>query len=69
MEINIKRLVRIIVGVVILIIGIIGLFLPFLQGIAMILLGLHFICPNKTKIIVRKGKAFFNEKTKKRKRD
>ncbi len=62
MEAELKRVIRIILGVVILIAGIAGLFLPFLQGIIMIILGIHLISPEKGKIIVEKGKKLFNEK-------
>jgi|FLOH01.1.fsa_nt_gi uncharacterized membrane protein YbaN (DUF454 family) len=39
----IKRIFFLIIGIILILIGIAGLFLPFLQGIITILLGLYFI--------------------------
>lgn len=65
MKKELKKTARVILGVIILTIGIAGLFLPFLQGIIMIVLGIHFISPDKGKIIIKRVRKFFNEKFKK----
>lgn len=51
------RFAKKVLGVILIIIGIIGLFLPFLQGIAMILLGLMLLCG---KPVVRRCFLFLN---------
>lgn len=43
MEKNMKLLLRKILGIVLIIGGILGLFLPFLQGVVMILVGLALL--------------------------
>lgn len=40
-----RRLARIIIGFVLIVLGIVGLFLPFLQGIALIAAGLLLLAP------------------------
>lgn len=42
---RVRRLARIIGGVALIIAGVFGLFLPFLQGIAMIIAGLLLLAP------------------------
>jgi uncharacterized membrane protein YbaN (DUF454 family) len=43
MEWQIKKVVTLVVGWVLIAIGVVGLFLPFLQGILLILLGLYLL--------------------------
>ena len=66
---ELKKIIRVTSGVLILLLGIIGLFLPVLQGVAMIILGIHLIYPDKAKKIIRKGRKMFNGKFKKEKSD
>lgn len=47
-----KRIIRIISGYILIIFGIIGLFLPFLQGIALIFAGIMLISPSHGKKII-----------------
>ncbi len=43
---RVRRLVRIISGFALILVGIVGLFLPVLQGIAMIIAGLLLLAPD-----------------------
>lgn len=47
-----KRVLRIISGYILIAFGIIGLFLPFLQGIALIFAGILLISPSHGKKII-----------------
>ena len=55
-------MIRIFFGVVMVLAGFFGLFLPFLQGLAMIILGVYLIAPEKGRRIVSRGKELFNKK-------
>ena len=52
MEERIKRIIEIVIGILFIILGIIGLFLPFLQGILFILIGIALITHKSFKKIV-----------------
>ncbi len=69
MKKELKKIVRTSLGIIILLVGIAGLFLPFLQGIVMIVLGVHLIYPERGEIFVKRGKDFFNEKFRKEKKN
>ena len=45
-----KRFFRIVIGIFCLIVGVIGLFLPVLQGILFIIIGLLILAPESKKI-------------------
>lgn len=55
------ELIHIILGTILIVGGIIGLFLPFLQGILMILAGLYLLGGRK---LVKKIKNYFIKKDK-----
>jgi len=64
-----KRFVRILFGVIVLLVGVVGLFLPVLQDVVIIVLGLHLICPSKAAMILKRGRSLFYEKFGKKKGD
>lgn len=60
----IKRTAQIILGSIIILIGIAGLFLPFLQGILLIIIGINIISPYHGQRILKHIKNVW-DKTKK----
>jgi uncharacterized membrane protein YbaN (DUF454 family) len=52
---------RILFGILLVLLGILGLFLPFLQGIIMILIGLYLLFSSKLKYMKKEAN---NEKSK-----
>ncbi|MBN2094349.1 MAG: hypothetical protein JW740_03230, partial [Candidatus Zambryskibacteria bacterium] len=62
---KIKKYTRIGFGVVLIILGIGGLFLPILQGILLIILGIFIVSPQKGREIIRKFKIWRSRKNKK----
>lgn len=66
---RIKRLIRITIGILLIILGIIGLFLPFLQGILLIVAGLLILeYPPITKFVHKLKEKWKNRKRKKKQR-
>jgi len=57
---KLKRVLKIILGIIFLIIGVIGCFLPILQGWAFIFAGIVMIWPEKGKRLVNWLKAKIN---------
>ena len=43
MKKEIKKIIRITIGIILIIVGVFGLFLPLLQGIALIIAGLYLL--------------------------
>lgn len=64
MKKKIKRWLQIIGGILLILLGIAGLVLPFLQGFLFIFAGIMLISPTHGKKILYKGKRFW-EKIKK----
>ncbi len=58
-------MMRFILGLILIVVGVIGLFLPILQGVAMILVGIMLAFPESGKKIIKRGKIFFRNKFKK----
>ena len=53
---TVKRIIQYIFGITLLVLGVIGLFLPFLQGILMIIAGLLILAPESKLIQKMLGK-------------
>ena len=58
---NIKKIIRICSGILLIIGGIIGLFLPVIQGIVMILLGILLIHPPLRKKFIKPFKKIYHK--------
>lgn len=62
----IKHIFRISLGIVLIIIGIIGIFLPLIPGILLIFLGISVMLENNPKVFFREIAAKAKEKYQKR---
>ncbi|MEK6840641.1 MAG: hypothetical protein AABX79_01680 [Nanoarchaeota archaeon] len=60
MKKKIKKFIRITSGTLLILAGIMGLFLPILQGIAMIIVGISLVRPVLGKEIIKKIKKFYH---------
>ena len=60
MKKKIKKFIRITSGILLIIVGIAGLFLPVLQGVAMIVIGISLVNPILGKKIIKKIKKFYH---------
>jgi uncharacterized protein YqgC (DUF456 family) len=56
----INKTIKKTLGVLLIIIGIAGLFLPILQGVAMIIFGISLVHPILYKKIIKKLKKFYH---------
>jgi uncharacterized membrane protein YbaN (DUF454 family) len=61
MDKNTKKIIRIILGILLILGGIAGLFLPVIQGTAMIIAGIFLICPSLGKKIIRPFKKLYHK--------
>ena len=59
-----KRIIRVFVGVVLVVVGVVGLVLPFLQGIVMIVFGVYLVSPRRGKRFAKRVKGLFVKKRK-----
>lgn len=57
---KIKKIIRITSGILLILAGIVGLFLPILQGIAMIIAGILLVHPILGKKIIKKIEKFYH---------
>ena len=57
---KIKKIIRITSGILLVLVGIAGLILPFLQGILLIILGVSLVNPALGKKIIKKIKKFYH---------
>lgn len=57
---KIKKIIRITSGILLILAGIAGLFLPILQGIAMIIAGILLVHPILGKKIIKKIGGFYH---------
>ncbi len=60
MKKKIKKFIRITFGMLLIIVGIAGLFLPILQGVAMIIFGISLVRPVLYRKIIKKLKKFYH---------
>ena len=60
MKKRIKEFIRKTSGILLILVGIVGLFLPVLQGIAMIVVGISLVNPILGKKIIKKIKKFYH---------
>jgi len=57
-----KPLIKKTSGITLVVLGIFGLFLPFLQGILMIVAGLTFLGDKRIVKLIKKGKEYFRKR-------
>lgn len=60
MKKKIKKFIRITSGILLILVGIAGLFLPILQGVAMIIFGISLVHPILYKKIIKKFKGVYH---------
>ena len=60
MKKRIKKFIRKTFGILLILVGIAGLFLPVLQGIVMIVVGISLVHPVLGKKIIKKIKKFYH---------
>ena len=60
MKKRIKKFIRVTSGILLILVGIAGLFLPVLQGIVMIVVGISLVHPVLGKKIIKKIKKFYH---------
>jgi len=52
----INKTIKKVLGILLILIGIVGLFLPFLQGIVLIILGISLVSPKLYRKIIKRFK-------------
>lgn len=57
-----KPLIKKTAGITLVVLGIFGLFLPFLQGILMIVAGLTMLGDKRIVNLIKKGKEYFRKR-------
>jgi hypothetical protein len=67
MKLSVPKFVKKIIGIILITLGIAGLFLPLLQGILLIIIGASLLGNKHLIKIIKKIQAYFKKKSRKKK--